>query len=217
MEPRRCGVHGLVLGVDGRCVICRRGDPETAPAKTSSDWPIVAMLAFVGLLLAGSGAYWVGRKLTADQQPAAQQEAPPPAPTEEAAPAPPPERQRDPFKGDDHPAFVETPPVEVPASAEQLTEEELAKLRKRVVVTMYMRNPCQLCDRARTFLKTRDLTVKELDIDASGTDKVLLESINPAGTVPTFDIDGKVLVGYDTNALVDAIDKAAVARSKRDR
>ncbi|MBK8942754.1 MAG: hypothetical protein IPM79_35450 [Polyangiaceae bacterium] len=63
-------------------------------------------------------------------------------------------------------------------------------------------------------MKSRGIPLKEVDVDASATDKVLLESINAAGSVPTFDVAGKVLVGYEPNVLLSAIDKAAT-RKKR--
>lgn len=211
MEPRRCGVHGLVLGEDGRCVICRRGDPEVSPAKTSSDWPIVAMLALFSVLVIGTGGYWITKKITSLVRQA------PPAGTPVVAAERPEPQEEDLAKYPASRFTAETPSDAVAmatATDEPLTEQQLAVLRKKVPISMYMKRPCALCDQARGFLNSRGIPVKEVDIDASGTDKVLLESLNPAGTVPTFEIGGKVLVGYEPNALLAAIDKAAT-RKKR--
>jgi glutaredoxin len=212
MEPRRCGVHGLVIGEDGRCVICRRGDPELGPAKTSSDWPIVAMLALFGVLVVGSGGYWITKRIAAlvQTQPAPEGKPVPAVDTNQAAeeelakyPAPKFTAER---QGDAVPVAA--------ATDEPLSEQELAALRKKVPITMYMKPRCSLCDQARGLLKSRGIPLKEVDVDASATDKVLLESINAAGSVPTFDVAGKVLVGYEPNVLLSAIDKAAT-RKKR--
>jgi len=217
MEPRRCGVHGLVVNADGRCVICRRGDPAQAPKKTSGDWPIVLMLGFVGILLAGTGAFWVARAISnsmATRPPPPVIVAPEPSATTQ------PVANRDPFANERRASFPDDPSVaSQPASTGgpvEMTQERLEQLMKRVKVTMYVRRqPCNLCDQARGFLTSREIPVNEVDIDASPTDKVVFESKNPAGTIPTFDVDGKILVGYDVNVLNTAIEKAAIVRGKR--
>lgn len=216
MEPRRCGTHGLVLGADGRCIICRRGDPDQPAAKTSSDWPIVLGLVFLGVLFVGSGAYWLTRKiasLSASPEVAAPptaQTADPPVVVKKPETYVPPS---DPFATQQ--PIGETP---LPITTTKSPAEEAAELdqrKKRVKVTMFMRKPCSLCDQARGFLASREYSLKEVDVDASETDKVLLESVNSAGTVPTFDVEGKILVGYDPNVLESTITKAAKSRDKR--
>jgi hypothetical protein len=64
-------------------------------------------------------------------------------------------------------------------------------------------------------MKARRYTLRELDVEASATDKVLLQSVNPSGTVPTFDVAGRVLVGYDVNILDDAIEEKALKGRRR--
>jgi hypothetical protein len=46
-------------------------------------------------------------------------------------------------------------------------------------------------------------------VGASETDLVLLKSLNPTGSVPTFDIAGQVQVGYDRDALAAAVEAEA--------
>lgn len=213
MEPRRCGVHGLVVGADDRCVVCRRGDPALGVAKTSQEWPLVIALSFFAALLVFSGGYWLTRKL-------ATMNAPPPLPAPVAVLEP---------SSEPEPEYRDTTPIRRPAAqpgqpgAEatrppdrpvQLSQDELEQLKRSVKVTMYMTGPCTLCSTARTFLRARRYKLTELDIDASPTDKVLLEAVNPAASVPTFDVEGKVLIGYDRQILDKAIEDAARARSK---
>lgn len=184
------------------------------------------MVGVVGLILAGSGAYWISTRIggSVDSPTVAQPvvEAPndpgpaDPGPADPGPPGGAPDP--DPFKSD-RASFDAVPTATeeaAPGSASaELSDEQLATLRKRVSVTVFSKKQCRLCDQARTFLKKEGQPVKELDIEASETDEILLRSVNSAGTVPTFDVDGKILVGYDPNALRDAIDKAAIARSKR--
>lgn len=211
MEPRRCGVHGLVVGADDRCVVCRRGDPAIGSAKTSQEWPLVIALSFFAALLVFSGGYWLTRKL-------ATMNAPPPIATvvtvQEPTAEPEPEiRDTTPIR---RPTEAPRPGLDAPRPPEkpkELTVDELERLKRSVKVTMYMTGPCSLCSTARTFLRGRRYKLTELDIDASPTDKVLLESVNPAASVPTFDVEGKVLIGYDRQILDKTIEDAARARA----
>ena len=213
MEPRRCGVHGLVVGADDRCVVCRRGDPVVGVATKSQEWPLVIALSFFAALLVFSGGYWLTRKL-------ATMNAPPKLPT--AVALPPPTAEPEPESPNATPIRRADPARPQPGDEAQrppdrpkeLTVDELEQLKRGVKVTMYMTGPCTLCSTARTFLKTKRYRLTELDIDASPTDKVLLESVNPAGTVPTFDVEGKVLIGYDRQSLDKAIEDVARARAK---
>jgi glutaredoxin len=209
MEPRRCGVHGLVVGADDRCVVCRRGDPATGSAKTSQEWPLVIALSFFAALLVFSGGYWLTRKLaTNNAVPIVPPAMAPPAPSEAEAEY----KDTTPIRRQAQPPRPGDEAQRPPEKPKELTQDELEQMKRGVKVTMYMTGPCSLCSTARTFLRGRRYKLTELDIDASPTDKVLLEAVNPAASVPTFDIEGKVLIGYDRQILDKAIEDAA--RSK---
>ncbi|MFO0549188.1 MAG: glutaredoxin domain-containing protein [Polyangiaceae bacterium] len=212
MEARRCGTHGLVVGADGKCVICKRGELDVPPPKTSSELPIVLMLLVIGALLIGGVAYALGRRIQ-DMQ--SQRVPPPEAPTaveSEAVEAPPP---KNPFEGQKTRAELpDEPVVSVTPTATELTDEELDKLKRRVPITMFVGNDCGLCQTARLYLKSKNYNVRELNIDASETDKVLLQSVNAAGTVPTFDVDGRILVGYEKSALESALEDMATKKRR---
>jgi glutaredoxin len=214
MEGRRCGVHGLVVGDDGKCVICRRGDAELAPPKTSSDLPIVLFLLVSAVGLAASGWYWITSRREA---PASSPEVvtvdaePPPEPT--AAPVVVETAARP-----TTPASTNRPsdaPPPAPPEPEELTTEQVEALKRKVPITMFVTPKCSLCATARAFMRGRRYAVREVDIEASATDKVLLQSVNPAGTVPTFDVGGRVLVRYDVNVLNDAIAEKALKGRRR--
>lgn len=66
-----CSVHDLAAGPDGRCALCRRGDPP--PTNRGSRY-LLAALAL--LVLAAGGAFVAKRaRATADAGPATLQEA----------------------------------------------------------------------------------------------------------------------------------------------
>jgi len=213
MEPRRCGVHGLVVNADGRCVICRRGDPEAEPAKTSQEWPVVVAIAFAAVMLVFSGGYWLTRKLgemnTKPPVVAAEVETTEPSATADEALTRYPQQQN---RTASVPGAEATRPR---APTEEVTQEQLDRKKRTIAVTMYASPKCDLCQSARTFLKARGYRLTELDVEASPTDKVLLQNLNPAGTVPTFDVEGKVLVGFDRQVLERTIEDQALAKLKR--
>lgn len=215
MEARRCATHGLVVDQNGRCVICKRGEVATQ-AKTSSDLPVVILVVVMAVLTVGALGYWATRKISGlvatSEPPQPAEPQPPPQPTEEveAPPAPPPRSRRD----DDFPSISTSEPTAT-VSPEDLSDEEIERLKRGVKVTMYARSNCSLCDQARTFLRARRYPLTELDVEASPTDKVVLESLNPAGTMPTFVVDGKTIIGYDRSVLDEAIRKAALRKAQR--
>lgn len=209
METHRCAVHGLILGPDGRCVICRRGEEERK-AATSADLPVVAFAAVVGVAVIGVLGYWLTRKIgelssrPPDVVVTAAVDTPPDTPPEPPKPA---------VKFPDAPPQP-TPTLE-PLVAQGPTQEELDTAKRAVKITFYSGKSCSLCDRAREMFQTKRYQVHEVDVDASETDKVLLKSVNPAGSVPTFDVEGKILVGYDRAALDGVITKIAKKRLER--
>ncbi len=210
MEPRRCGVHGLVVGADDRCVVCRRGDPATGAAKTSQEWPLVIALSFFAALLVFSGGYWLTRKLATNNTvpPVPPAMAPPTASEPEAE-----YQDTTPLRRPAQPPRPGDEAQRPPEKPKELSAEEVEQLKRGVKVTMYMTGPCTLCSTARAFLRSRRYKLSELDIDASPTDKVLLEAVNPAASVPTFDVEGKILIGYDRQILDKAIEDAARAKN----
>ena len=214
MEARRCATHGLILGEDGRCVICRRGETPTTPT-TSSDLPVVIIVVVMGVLTIAGLGYAATKRLSglvSSKEPPTEPVGPPAAPetAEVAAPAPTPTPRR----RDDFPSISTSRPTAVAQPAE-LSEEEIEAAKRAVPITMYARSNCSLCDSARAFLKSRRYALKELDVEASATDKIELQSLNPAGTMPTFVVDGKTVIGYDRTVLNEAIEKAAMRRVKK--
>jgi len=216
MEARRCATHGLVVASDGRCIICKRGEMASV-AKTSSDLPVVIIVVVMGVITLGALGYAATKRLSnlvgkddpgPDPAAVATTPAPPDAGAASPEPAPTPRRR------DDFPSISSSKP-EAPVEAADLTDEQIEALKRGVPVTMYARSNCGLCDSARTFLKGRRYTLTEYDVEKSATDKVVLESLNPQGTMPTFVVDGKTIVGYDRATLDGAIEAAALRRASK--
>mgnify|MGYP002624916829 CR=1 FL=1 len=215
MEPRRCATHGLMASEDGRCVICRRGETPDEN-RTSSDLPVVILVAVVGVAAVGVLGYGLTmriRGLVQAEPPPVAVVPPKPEPQPAAVPTAPGTLRTDADRKD-FPSFLEDSSKPVADQVGPPSDELLEKEKRKIPITMYARDNCRLCDNARIWLKQSGYRLKELDIQRSPTDRVLLESINPSGSVPTFDVDGKVLVGYDRQVIDDVLSEMAEKRLK---
>src|SRR5262245_45538501 len=138
--PRVCPAHGLMAGLDGRCVICRRGQSsEGDPSGTrfAIGGLLVIAMILVGVLLV-KGAR--GRAEVAVAQESAPTSAP--SPTEERedlAPGPlPPEAAGGPGR------------VEEVERKQRAIEAEMLKVPVRLYSTT---KACGVCDAARAWMK----------------------------------------------------------------
>jgi glutaredoxin len=205
MEARRCNIHGLVAGSDGRCVICRRGDdmlPKPSQALISpTTWLIVGVGVVTGSLMIW-GLNRIQERL--DNKRTAQAEAPI-RPANE--PAPPPEPVATGWKRRPEPASIAT--SEPTTTADEDPDAQLEAAKKTVKITLYGTSWCPHCKRARRFMNEKGLAFTDLDIESSPTDKVLLESINPKASIPTLDIEGEVMIGWSTPRFEELLTKVA--------
>jgi glutaredoxin 3 len=65
-----------------------------------------------------------------------------------------------------------------------------------VHVIIYSASWCPACQRAKAWMTAHDIAFEERDIDASTEYVQQLRLLNPSMSIPTFDIDGKVTVGF---------------------
>jgi glutaredoxin len=93
----------------------------------------------------------------------------------------------------------------------KIVDPRLVAARKQVRVTMYSAPWCFICDRARDFLVSREVDLVELDVDDDASAAKRLEQLNPAGSIPTFVIEGETTIGFHPWGLEDAVDRAAQA------
>ncbi len=85
----------------------------------------------------------------------------------------------------------------------------LADASRRVSIEMYTAAWCTACSRAKEWMREQGIAYVEVDVDARAGAMQQLRMLNPRGSVPTFDVDGEVLVGFQQARLVAAITGAA--------
>ena len=217
-----CKEHSLVVGADGKCVICRRpsgativyrDEPETTASKVLNLSLLACLLVGLGVLI----RLWVAPQdeaarfvLVGDDEdyskgPATSQ---PTVALDDPGNA---ENQVDgetsSHQGDE--VSAEKVGERFDARRLQLERSKLRQARAKVKVTMYATSWCYICDRAGDMLTGREVPLQILDIEADETARRRLMRLNPSGTVPTFQVEGKTIIGFDPWALQDAVDEAA--------
>ena len=96
-----------------------------------------------------------------------------------------------------------------------LPDPALARALEEVAVVVYYAQWCGYCQAARTYLARRGIRSVEYDIDRDADAGRRHQRLNPRGSVPTIDIDGRVLVGFDAESIERALQRAARARLDR--
>jgi glutaredoxin len=225
----RCPTHDLVLGPQGECVLCRRTLPPP-PSVSAGRRVIVGSVVGVALLASAIGAH----ALYVSLRPAPVEVRPEPALVASAAspprspegehpsqrPAPWASRPRSPRSSASQ---LEPEPGAAPSPAQEPeveagpSEAELAAARRRVSITMYSASWCGACAAARAYLRESHVRFTERDVDDSDRASERLNELNPRHTIPTFEIDDQVLVGFGPSSFESAVDQAAMARAERYR
>ena len=79
---------------------------------------------------------------------------------------------------------------------------------KTMNIRLYSTSTCPWCQRLKEFLKEKK--VKYTDIDVSADRKAAQEMISKSGQmgVPQIEIDGKTIVGFDKEAIEQALGSA---------
>jgi glutaredoxin 3 len=125
------------------------------------------------------------------------------------------------------PLAVEAPPRTAPPPVEQgVPQIEKVEIRpdraehdrrvteamRTVDITTYGAVWCPSCKAAHKWLDAQGIAYVDKDIEKSTADNKAMRALNPAGTIPTIDIEGQVLVGFDSRAIERAIRSAAEKR-----
>jgi len=209
-----CSIHNLALGPSGKCVLCRRPkQPLFAVREETESLLSKAFTWFLGacLLAAAFALFYTSRldqgysgaryanggegalENTASKPPAAQPSTSAKKPDENQAAKQAQEQA------------ARTAKVATPAPKPAIGGAPVA-------VTMYATPWCFICDRARDFLGARNVVLTELDIERDRTAKAKLAKVNPALSLPTFELAGKAYVGFNPWQLEDAIREAAATQ-----
>lgn len=103
-------------------------------------------------------------------------------------------------------------PAEAPAEPDRYA---LDAARRRVSITMYSASWCPTCRSAEAYLREHRIRFTRRDIEDGERNRDRLRELNPAGTIPTFELDERVVVGFGPESFAAALDEAALARLAR--
>lgn len=78
-----------------------------------------------------------------------------------------------------------------------------------VSIEMYSAAWCTACSRAKAWMREQNISFHEIDVDQRTGAMGQLAVLNPRRTLPTFDVQGEVLVGFQPDRLATAIRGAA--------
>ncbi len=207
---RRCSIHNLALGVDGRCVRCRRADERLAQA-TRSHFPgwtvIIAVLVTLGALgwlffgprpaeekrrVQDEGGATAAAKPDSRVQWELLGSGPPAAPTKAAARSV---------------APVVTSPAPA-ASGAKMAEDYLERVRaaaRQVPIQMYYATWCPICVRAHKWMSDNQIPFTGHDVERAEGARDEMKKLNPRNTIPTFKVGKQVLEGYSASLLCKTV------------
>ena len=219
-----CEKHELPLDRNGECELCRLSDmPSKAPPTRSAWWALIILV----VLLIGGGA-WVlasfgsepesvaprGVPATAPRPATTPPQAQPPAPEPAAVPEPPPPPVPTldipiPAPRPEDTRLDEAPPRGTSPTTTGVPEWKWNIARRRVAITMYATQWCGVCRKAREYMQTNRIDFTELDTDENADAGERLGELNPRRTIPTFQIDEQVYVGFREDVFEAKINQAA--------
>lgn len=113
-------------------------------------------------------------------------------------------------------AAVPSVPPAVPAAlptADDVAPMTLSAASRMVPIELYSASWCTACASAERWLAANDIAYSEIDVDRHPGARDQLVALNPRRTLPTFDVAGDVLVGFDPTRLGAAIEGAARRRN----
>ncbi len=183
LQVRYCGIHGLVLGPDGRCTICKRNAAE--PTQEGNGRTLTAVLVLAAVC--GGALHLQGRlgHAEAGREPIR-------APVVIAPAA------AQPLSVVNDPGYIEEEQAKGEAAAAHSLEKQrdLEEAEHKVTVRVYTTAACDLCRTATAYLKEKGLAYTELDVDKDEAAAAALRKLRPQPMVPTFEVDGEVVVGF---------------------
>lgn len=231
MQPEsrvRCPTHGLAVGPEGTCVLCNRRQRRALTIEVSTI--LAALLGLTALVAAVIAVvrYQVVAPSPVKPQPTMAPDASPPQEAEEPSEAP----TNYPIAPWEAPTDEEPPIGPIATAPTSRTNQgtvagskigatqaeaidRLEKERKtrdaerRVAIEVYTAPWCPACRQAVAWLQANQISFAEHNVDDSESASRRLKSLNPKGSIPTFDIEGQVLTGFSSERVRRAIRKAA--------
>jgi glutaredoxin len=102
------------------------------------------------------------------------------------------------------------PSVAVPVVA---GDGQLEAEMRQLPIAMYMARWCPVCQRASAWLRDGGYRFVEHDVESDARAAAVLATVNPRGTVPMFEIDGQVVVGFDAKLIRFVLARAVARRA----
>jgi glutaredoxin 3 len=201
LQVRYCGIHGLVIGPDGRCIICKRNAGE--PVKEGSGRAVVTTVLVLAAALGGVLLY---KGLSGPPGAHAPVETPVAVGTRAPQPVP--------IADDPHYMADEQARGEAEAARSMEKQRNLEEAEHKVVVRVYTTEACDLCRTGTAYLKEKGMAYTELDVDKDEVALATLRKLRPEPMVPTFEVDGEVVVGFGPREMGAAIARAAQRRAR---
>jgi glutaredoxin 3 len=84
-----------------------------------------------------------------------------------------------------------------------------------VHVIVYTTSWCSVCKRAKAWMTDRGIAYEERDIETSSENSREMRALNPRGSIPTFDVDGAVMVGFSEGYFMSTMRRAAQRRAEQ--
>jgi glutaredoxin len=103
------------------------------------------------------------------------------------------------------------------ASNDSPSPDDLRLARRQVSIVVYGASWCPSCRKARAYLQSEKISFEDRDVDNDSAANKRLNELNPNHTIPTFDIDGTTLTRWSPASLQSAINRAALARWRRNQ
>jgi glutaredoxin len=226
-ERARCDTHGVVLTSSGACVLCER--QRTAQATSSTLRKLGAAAVTLVVLAVGYRAYAMVAELRGEEtrraamravaEPAGADQgstAAAPAGAAAATTATPGETTTTAANA----AGAATTTRGTARTADEAREAALENQRRvvdaqrSVSIELYGAGWCPACRQARGWLDAQGIAYTYRDTD-DPTNKHTLRALNPRGTIPTINVDGRIVVGFSAENLQSTILRAAEARAAR--
>lgn len=74
------------------------------------------------------------------------------------------------------------------------------------MIKVYTTNSCPWCVKAKQYLKSKNITFEELNVQTDMTAREEMVSKSRQLGVPVLDIDGTVIIGFDKSAIDSALE-----------
>jgi glutaredoxin 3 len=115
------------------------------------------------------------------------------------------------------PAGAPTTPPEPPAPPAPTPAAPALAPISDVHVVVYTTPWCPVCKQAKAWMVGHGVAFEERDIEASSDNARKILAINPRSSIPTFDVEGDVMVGFSEEQLVAMMQRAADRQATRRR